>query len=467
MKAWLRDQLLELLKVPAADAARVTLDADFFALGLDSLGAYRMFSRIMKTLDLGARAAEVPGNVCFEYPSLRALAAYLSALRAGASYSKRSETDEMQVLVDQYATFTARTPKDAGAPRGVLLTGATGSLGAHLLAELLRDPKIERVYCLNRGADAHARTLASLRERKLDAPLDRIESLTADLTKPDLGLGGALARLRESVNLVLHNAWSVNFNMGVASFAGQIQATRNLADFGLASGARFFFVSSVSSAVRSGKLVRETDVEHLTDAQEHGYGRSKLVGEWVCRGARRAGLDARAMRVGQIVGDTRHGAWNATEAIPLMLRSALTIGALPTLNDTLSWLPVDDVARVIVELCHAPEPHDVYHVVNPRLFNWTKDLLPMLRAAGLSFESVSPQAWLEKLAASNPDPTVNPTIKLLDFFKTKYANPSTGPAVVYETRVTEAASPTLKAVQAPDAALVRKMVEHWRAEDWK
>jgi thioester reductase-like protein len=190
------------------------------------------------------------------------------------------------------------------------------------------------------------------------------------------------------------------------------------------------------------------------------------VGERLCLHASRAGLDARALRVGQIVGDTRHGAWNATEAIPLMIRSAISIGALPTLNDTLSWLPVDDVARVIVELCHSPQPHDVYHVVNPRLFNWTRDFLPMLRSAGLAFEEVSPQAWLQRLATSNPDPAVNPTIKLLDFFKSKYSKPATGPAVFYETRVTESVSKTLKAVQAPDAALVAKMVEFWKSEAW-
>lgn len=468
MQAWLRDLLLEMLKLAPQDAARVTDGADFFALGLDSLGAYRMFSRIMKTLDLGTKAAEVPGNVCFEYPNLAALTSYLSALRSGESYSKRSETDEMQALIDKYATFSPRPRAAAGAPRVVLLTGATGSLGAHLLAELLRDPSVEKIYCLNRGADAHRRTIASLRERKLEVPGDRmesrVESFGADLTRPDLGLD---RKLLAGVNLVIHNAWSVNFNMGVASFEGQIQATRNLIDFSFESNARFFFVSSVSAAVRSGSVVREAPLEHLTDAQETGYARSKLVGERLCLQASRAGLDARALRVGQIVGDTRHGAWNATEAIPLMIRSAISIGALPALNDTLSWLPVDEVARVIVELCGSPQPHDVYHVVNPRLFNWTRDFLPMLRGAGLAFEEVSPQAWLQRLATSNPDPAVNPTIKLLDFFKSKYGQPATGPAVFYETRVTEGVSKTLKAVQAPDAGLVAKMVAFWKSEAWK
>ena len=466
MQLWLTDLVLEILKLGPEGAARVTPEADFFALGLDSLGAYRVFSRILRTLDLGPRAAEVPGNVCFEYPSIRALASYLSALRAGEDYRKRSEIEEMQVLIDKYAAFEVRPRRNAGSPKVVLLTGVTGSLGAQLLHKLLRTPGIEKIYCLNRGANPHARTVDSLASRGLDVPDDnvRVESLSADLTRPDLGLAPAVV---ERVNLVIHNAWSVNFNLGVSSFENQIVGERNLIDFSFASNARFFFVSSVSAAVRSGSVVPEAHLQHLTDAQETGYARSKLVAERLCQRAREAGLDARVLRVGQIVGDTRHGAWNATEAIPLMIRSAVSIGALPALDDTLTWLPIDIVAQVIAEICQARDPHDVYHIVNPRSFHWTRDLLPMLRSAGLAFEQVSAQDWLARLEASNPDPAVNPTIKLLDFFRSKYAAPRTGAAVFYETKVAESVSNTLRTVGTPDAALVRKMVEYWTARGWK
>jgi thioester reductase-like protein len=464
LSRWLSELLLEILKPSPTDAGKVTADADFFALGLDSLGAYRMFSRILKTLDLGGRSSEVPANVCFEYPSVNALSGYLTALRSGESYEKRSELDEMQALIDRYGAFTPRAAKDAGAPRVVLLTGVTGSLGAHLLQQLLALPGVEKVYCLNRGADAHARTIESLRSRGLSASLDRVQSFSADLTRADFGVDPELI---SDVNLVLHNAWSVNFNMGVASFENQLQGLRNLLDFSFKRSARLFFVSSVSAAVRSGSTVTESHLAKLTDAQEMGYARSKLVAERLCQHASRAGLDARVLRVGQIVGDTVHGAWNATEAIPLMIRSAVSIGALPTLNDTLTWLPIDVVARSVAELCGSSAHQDVYHVVNPRALNWTRDLLPMLHAAGLKFEEVSPQAWLERLVASNPDPAVNPTIKLLDFFKNKYEKPKTGPAVFYETQLTEAASPSLQQVRAPDAELIRKMVQYWTHEAWK
>jgi len=371
----------------------------------------------------------------------------------------------MQELLDRYGHFSPHRVSAPASPRVVALTGATGSLGAHLLTTLLDDPKIDKVICLNRGDAPAERTARALRQRRLPPPDPaRVTALTADLSRPDLGLAPDTL---SGVDLVIHNAWSVNFNMGVASFEPHIRATRNLLDLAFRHDARFCFISSVSAAARAGPRIPEAHLENLSDAQEMGYARSKLVAERLCREARAAGLDARVLRVGQIIGDTRHGQWNPTEAIPLMLRSAVTLGALPTLDDTLNWLPVDTVARVIVELARAVGDQAVYHVVNPHAFHWTRDLLPMLRDAGLHFEPLSPREWLDRLAASPADPAANPTIKLLEFFRAKYAEPNSRPRPFYETRLTEQASPTLHRTRSPDLSLIRKILEYWETECWR
>ena len=65
-----------------------------------------------------------------------------------------------------------------------------------------------------------------------------------------------------------------------------------------------------------------------------GYARSKLVAERIVQAAAETtGMTAKVFRVGQIVGDTERGIWNTTEAIPLMIQSAKTIGALPALEE--------------------------------------------------------------------------------------------------------------------------------------
>lgn len=49
--------------------------------------------------------------------------------------------------------------------------------------------------------------------------------------------------------------------------------------------------------------------------------------------------------VGQVIGDTQHGVWNTTVAIPMIFQTTQTIGALPKLDERPSWLPVDVVAQ--------------------------------------------------------------------------------------------------------------------------
>ena len=49
-----------------------------------------------------------------------------------------------------------------------------------------------------------------------------------------------------------------------------------------------------------------------------------------------------------------------------------------------------------------------------QVLQWTRDLLPTLRAAGLVFKQITAEEWLSRLAACEADPAVNPTIKLLD-----------------------------------------------------
>ena len=61
-------------------------------MGLVSLGAFRVFSRIVKTLVLGPRDSEVAGFVCFEYPGTsRRSPLPVGALRSGGLFTKRGE----------------------------------------------------------------------------------------------------------------------------------------------------------------------------------------------------------------------------------------------------------------------------------------------------------------------------------------------------------------------------------------
>lgn len=239
-----------------------------------------------------------------------------------------------------------------------------------------------------------------------------------------------------------------------------------------ASPARFNFLSSVSAVAGTcGLQVSESIETCLSSAQPIGYARSKLITENICNIAtQKTSMSSRVHRIGQVVGDTKHGIWNATEAIPLLIRGALSTGALPALKDTPTWLPVDTVAKIVLELTFLPPVaaplNAVFHVVNPNTIHWANDLLPALKQAGLEFEVVSIREWIKKLNESDPDPVRNPTFKLVNFFAKKYDNDNIGKGLYYRTELARALSPTLRDIGVVDRELVAKFLNFWRSSCW-
>lgn len=181
-------------------------------------------------------------------------------------------------------------------------------------------------------------------QKKLSSRLSqhkhKIRAFAGDISRNDLGLNSAaLAEIKDNLSLVIHCAWTVNFNLGVRSFEGQhIRGTCNLIQLCLKvrqpSPARFVFCSSISAALRSPRnfSVPEEPVTDPCNAQNTGYGRSKYVAELLVKCASDQGANCCILRIGQIVGDTKNGIWNTSEAIPLMIQTADTLGCLPALD---------------------------------------------------------------------------------------------------------------------------------------
>ena len=225
----------------------------------------------------------------------------------------------------------------------MIVTGATGSIGAHTLAQLVANREIEKIYCLVRGAEPLHRILDSLKERQIELPeagKAEIIALTCDLSQPDFGLDvSLLVQIKNEVSLVIHIAWSVNFNIHLQSFEPHIAGLYNLLRFCLSvyrpEPAQMFFCSSISTALNTPHptSIPEAPIADFTHVSQIGYARSKLVGEHIVCNAARAGARSYVLRIGQIVGDTKNGVWNDKEFMPLMVRSALTLKALPNLRE--------------------------------------------------------------------------------------------------------------------------------------
>ncbi|KAI1346329.1 hypothetical protein F5Y01DRAFT_308366 [Xylaria sp. FL0043] len=489
----LEDFLLRGLK----DRLGIELSAEdeFFASGVDSLQCIQMWNLIKKELDLGGNGFRLSQNVLYETGNVRALARHLERLRSGEE-SPTDELSKMQELIDAYSSFEPHVSGDAPRPDKdvVLLTGVTGGLGAHLLAQLVSRPNVSSVWAMVRAptdAAASDRVFSSLKARGIElspGQIGKVIPLACDFSRSDFGLSPSrLAALTRVLTLVIHSAWAVNFNIPVQSFEAQhIRAVHNLIQQCLRvqtpEPARFFFCSSVSAAGGTPRpgTVAEGPVVDPAHAQSTGYARSKYVAEHITLNAmKNARAPAHVLRIGQLIGDTAVGEWNATEGVPMMIQTAVTLGALPMLDEEMSWLPVDCAAASIVELAgvtgngkssdRASDSELVYHILNPQRFHWTRDMLPSLAKAGLEFKNLPTDEWMERLRNSDRDPTKNPPIKLLDWFESKYGHgrsTTQSGGLVYLTDETGKNSETLRSVpDVTDVRFVRMMLDrlrkHW------
>lgn len=480
--------------------ANIQASDDLFEAGVDSLQAIKARGILQSQIDIGS--ATLAHNVIFDCGSIEKLAAHLHGLRTGENQASEDELEAMSQLIDQYSNFVKRPAteqvvvsdkRSLGVYFKILtinwvqiLTGTTGSLGVYILAKLLRDPSVKKVFCLVRAtseSNALDRVLTSLSSRSLPiVNAYKIAAFPSVLGNEDLGLPPAIIdELYGTLTHIIHAAWAVNFTLGVRSFEHQhIKGVRNLINLCLSSRrpspAEFYFCSSISAAAATPlpATIGEGPIPELAHAQNMGYARSKLVAERIVyAAAKNTGMIARVLRIGQIVGDTVSGLWNPTEAIPLLLQTAKTLGALPALDETPSWLPVDVVADAVLELsgivpnqtakCLAQDPDVVYHVQNSRTFRWTEDLLPALQRAGLKFEVLPKRQWVQRLRESEQDPVKNPTIKLVDFFANKYDNDNPGRSgLSFAMDKTEASSPSLHGgVDLIGSGLIKKYVDAW------
>ncbi|CAI7566313.1 unnamed protein product [Penicillium crustosum] len=494
LEDWLLSRFSEDLGVPLHGA-----EADIFSAGIDSLQTTQIWRCIMRDIDIGEQGDHLSQNIVFEKGTVAALAKHLYQLRTGEEFEKEDELESMREMIEKYSHFTQHFPTITQPPETevVLVTGATGNLGAFIVSELLKRPTVSEVWAVVRApgqAAAGARLYKSLADRNIvltDTQAAKLHAVPGDMSQSNLGLKDHdLQHLLSSLTCVIHSAWAVNFNLGVRSFEQQhIRGTYNLINLclrsRLPSPARFFFCSSVSAASNTPKpaSIPETVIENLDHAQKTGYGRSKLVTEHITRNAmRQTGMQARVLRIGQLGGDTASAQWNETEAVALMFRSALTTGALPELNERPSWLPVDQCGRAISDIAmndaRSSDANLVYHLVNPKTFSWKEDLLPSLRegSALSDFEVVSPQEWLKRLESSEQDPEKNPSVKLVDFWRSKYQSHGQPEAdgsvsgkagngqvgLAFETERTVQDCPFLALVEDPVAGgLIQRYIESW------
>ncbi|EST37746.1 hypothetical protein N566_11325, partial [Streptomycetaceae bacterium MP113-05] len=405
---------------------RVGVHDDFFRLGGNSLTATRLHALVRDTWP----DARVPLRLLFEQATPHALARAVTPAEAGGTAADADDADtrplaDVTLDPDVRADRPWQWRRD---PQAVLLTGATGFLGAFLLDALL-DTTSADIVCLVRAGtpeEARARLVRHLRGLRLwdrwdGTTRDRVRALPGDLSTPDLGLGPeGFQRLAHEVQEIHHCGAAVNFAKPYTALrdtnVGGTQEILRLACTGPVKAVHHISTLSVFTLRRAGDPpAREDELPVDPPPAENGYNQSKWVAEQIVGLARDRGVPVSVYRPGRIAGDTVGGVWRADDVFTHVLRACAVVGSVPTLDFHTDIVPVDHIARVVSSIARQKE-----HLGATYQFGGTRRLTfdtvhAALRRAGHPVRRDSFDDWYQACrdhAEQHPDSDLGPTLSL-------------------------------------------------------
>ncbi len=368
---------------------QVGADDDFFARGGTSLRTLTLQHA------LAARGIELPVAAVFGASTVRALAARIAGQEIALHDPAVIAAD---AVLGPDISVDGLMPSRRGGARDVLLTGATGFVGAYLLRELL-DRTDAVLWCLVRAENARAgraRIQEALQQYQLwdDALETRIVPVPGDLAEPAFGLSDTeYAWLADRIDVIYHNGARVNHLEHYSRLrAANVEGTREV--LRLATTRRLkpvHFVSTVNTVISAapGAVVYESTRIEADELPEQGYISSKWAAEQLILQAAERGVPARVYRPGLVSGDLQVGINSPDDSFWNMVRAAVILGVAPDVGAVgIALVPVTYVARALVEISLSPATDTAYHLVNDEPVP-IRTLFDCLRRHGLPIETAT------------------------------------------------------------------------------
>nr|XP_036580489.1 beta-ketoacyl synthase domain-containing protein [Colletotrichum truncatum]KAF6788401.1 beta-ketoacyl synthase domain-containing protein [Colletotrichum truncatum] len=247
-------------------------ESDFFAVGGNSMSLIEMQHKMKDHFNIS-----VPLIKLFQGSTLRSMAGLLGVVeteeKLGLDWQKETALQpELAGLPNISQTQPPRHP-----PQVIVLTGATGFLGQHLLHTLLAQPQVKKVICIA------ARNLTNEKRAALSRTA-KTEWHEGDLRLPRLGLTEeASSNIFKDVDAVVHNGADVSHLQTYVSLRpANVQSTEELVKLCLPRNIPFHFISTAGIA-----MYTNADTFPEASARDspppvdgmYGYAASKWVSE--------------------------------------------------------------------------------------------------------------------------------------------------------------------------------------------
>ncbi len=377
---------------------QVGITDNFFEIGGDSL---RAIEYVAKAHNDGIFFALQ--NV-FDYPTVRELCTFLMGDERDKVVYEKKQFLKYQPLLDANVVDETFEPQKKSLGN-VLLTGATGFLGNHILDQFL---KLEsgKIYCLVRGGQERLASVLNyyFGDSYLEDLGNRIIAIDGDITKEQLA-----ESMPDDVQTVIHAAATVKHYGSYSYFHGvNVQGTRNVIAYAQQMNARLIHISTLS--VSGNSLVDAFDIyraEEIMDFDETSlylgqpldnvYIHSKFEAEMAVLDAALEGLNAKIIRVGNLTNrasDFKFQPNYQSNAFLSRVKAGLEIGCIPDYLLPLysEYSPIDQTAEGVIKIAQYADTQTVFHLNSNQNLYFNR-MVEIVNSLGIKMEILSGEAF--------------------------------------------------------------------------
>lgn len=392
---------------------QIGITDDFFEFGGDSLTAIEY---VAKAHSMGIEFALQ--NV-FDYPTVQSLCDFLEKGNASRVHYKDSDFDKYQSLFAENVIDESFMPEKKSLGN-VLLTGATGFLGAHVLDQLMRE-ETGKIYCLVRSGktdDRRGRIHEILQyyfgnqyEEEFDK---RIIPIAGDIEREELA-----EHMPMDVQTVIHTAASVKHYGSYDYFRRvNVEGTWHVINYAKSISAKLIHISTLSV---SGNSMADDFTVYHSEEEKHFYETSLYIGqpldnvyihskfeaEKVVYDAVLEGLVAKVIRVGNLTNrasDYKFQPNYMQNAFLTRVKAALEFGLFPDYLMPLysEFSPVDLTAEGIIKIAQYADKQCVFHLNSNRPIYFER-FLEVVHELGISMKVVDGAAFNNALQQTIKD----------------------------------------------------------------
>lgn len=415
---------------PRNDVERFFCDTVAQVLGVERVGAEDNFFEIGGTSLIAMQLSVAVGNAgyvmaykdFFDNPTPAKMAVFVTG---GATAEPETDREIVDYDYADVNECVARNGVEAfladttlGELGRVLLLGATGYLGIHVLKQLLDDGSVPTIHCVVRGsktisAESRLRTLLFyyFGETYESDFGKRLYVIDGDITNAE-----CFETIRD-IDTVINCAANVkHFSAGTDIEDVNYHGVVNCLNLCLRLGALFIQTSTCSIGGSTLSDTESPEPHCLRESEfyfgqdlSNKYAHSKFLAERaILEAVATRGLRAKIMRLGNLAPRAKDGEFQAnfnTNASMRRLKSFTTLGAVayPMMVEDIEFTPIDEAARAVLLLSRTNDDCTVFHIVNPH-HSLLGDVIDCLRRAGYEIRATEMPEFSQILMAAMEDP---------------------------------------------------------------